>query len=333
MQEVYKAIGRVAAYNLPVLICGESGTGKELVARAVYQHSERSGSPFLALNCAAIPENLLESELFGHEKGAFTGADRRRVGKFEQCNGGTLFLDEIGDMPLATQAKVLRVLQEQEFVRVGGNETIRTDVRLIAATYRDLKRWSDEGKFRADLYHRIGVYAIDLPPLRERGDDLPMLVRQYLNRFGRELAREVVQVAPAAMDRLCAYSWPGNVRELQNVLRQALLRLRGQVLLPDFLPELPQDPHQIGVAAPANRGPDLELFIRRALAAGTGGLHDETHRWVDRILLPMVLEHTQGNQRQAAGILGIARKTLRDKLRELGVTIQRSLELGEGNEG
>ncbi len=158
MQEVYKAIGRVVPFDLPVLICGESGTGKELVARAIYQHGTRSGSPFLALNCAAIPEHLLESELFGHEKGAFTGADRRHVGKFEQCNGGTLFLDEVGDMPLATQAKVLRVLQNQEFVRVGGSEAIRTNVRLIAATHRDLKRWSAEGRFRPDLYHRIGGY-------------------------------------------------------------------------------------------------------------------------------------------------------------------------------
>jgi two-component system nitrogen regulation response regulator GlnG len=336
MQEVYKAIGRVVSYNLPVLIWGESGTGKELVARAVYQHSERSGSPFLALNCAAIPEQLLESELFGHEKGAFTGADRRRVGKFEQCNGGTLFLDEIGDMPLATQAKVLRVLQDQTFERVGGGETIRTDVRLIAATHRDLKRWSDEGKFRPDLYHRIGVYAIDLPPLRERGDDLPMLVRHYLRRFGRELGREAVEVSAAAMDRLRDYAWPGNVRELQNVLRQALLRMRGQILLPEFLPELPQDPDRVGTgdaATPAMRGPDLESFIRRGLAAGTGGLLEETHRWVERILLPMVLEHAQGNRRQAAGILGIARQTLRSKLRELGVTIQSSVDLVEGDEG
>jgi DNA-binding NtrC family response regulator len=335
MQEVYKAIGRVVAYNLPVLICGESGTGKELVARAVYQHSERSGAPFLALNCAAIPENLLESELFGHEKGAFTGADRRHIGKFEQCNGGTLFLDEIGDMPLATQAKVVRVLQEQAFERVGGNETVRTDVRLIAATHRDLKQWSDEGKFRADLYHRIGVYAIDLPPLRVRGDDLPMLVRHYVQRFGRELGREGVEVAPATMNRLRDYSWPGNIRELQNVLRQALLRARGRILLPEFLPELLEDPVRVGsagVSAPAGRGPDLESFIRRGLATGTGGLHEETHRWVERILLPMVLEHTQGNQRQAAQILGIARKTLRDKLRELGITVQHSLDLGDGNE-
>src|SRR5689334_11005718 len=182
MRDVYKAIGRVAAQNVPVLITGETGTGKELVARAIYQHGPRAQAPFLALNCAAIPEQLLESELFGHEKGAFTGADRRRIGKFEQCNGGTLFLDEVGDMPLALQSKMLRVLQDQQFERVGGNEVVRTNVRLIAATHRDLKTWSEEGKFRPDLYYRLGVFTIHLPRLRERGDDLPMLVQHYVRR-------------------------------------------------------------------------------------------------------------------------------------------------------
>src|SRR5947209_4561088 len=237
MREVYKAIGRVAAQDVPVLITGESGTGKELVARAIYQHGPRAQAPFLALNCAAIPENLLESELFGHEKGAFTGADRRRIGKFEQCHGGTLFLDEIGDMPPATQAKMLRVLQEQAFERVGGNETIRTDVRLIAATHRDLKAWSEEGKFRPDLYYRLGVFTIHLPPLRERDDDLLMLVQYYLRRFNRELGREVREVTPEGLERLHGYPWPGNVRELQSVLKQALLKASGPVLLPAFLPE------------------------------------------------------------------------------------------------
>ena len=180
-------------------------------------------APFLALNCAAIPENLLESELFGHEKGSFTGADRRRIGKFEQCSGGTLFLDEIGDMPPATQAKMLRVLQEQAFERVGGNETIRTDVRLIAATHRDLKAWSEEGKFRPDLYYRLGVFNIHLPALRERGDDLSLLIRYFMRRFGRELGRDVCEAAPDALERLRAYAWPGNIRELQSVLKQALL--------------------------------------------------------------------------------------------------------------
>src|SRR5712692_8911667 len=218
MCEVYKAIGRVAAQDVPVLITGASGTGKELVARAVYQHGSRAKAPFLALNCAAIPENLLESELFGHEKGAFTGADRRRIGKFEQCKCGTIFLDEIGDMPLALQAKVLRLLQEQAFERVGGNETIRTDVRLIAATHRDLKAWSGEGKFRPDLYYRLGVFTIHLPPLRERGDDLPMLVQHYVRRISRELGREIRDIAPEALERLRNHPWPGNIRELQSAL-------------------------------------------------------------------------------------------------------------------
>src|ERR1700722_10948472 len=219
MREVYKAIGRVAGQDVTVLIAGETGTGKELIARAIYQHSSRAKAPFLALNCAAIPENLLESELFGHEKGSFTGADRRRIGKFEQCNGGTILLDEIGDMPLALQAKVLRLLQEQAFERVGGNETIRTDVRLIAATHGDLTAWSAQGKFRPDLYYRLGVFTIPLPPLRERGDDLALLVRHYVRRFSRELGREVRQVAPEALERLRRYGWPGNIRELQSVLK------------------------------------------------------------------------------------------------------------------
>src|SRR6202171_2441951 len=254
MREVYKAIGRVAAQDVPVLITGESGTGKELVARAVYQHGPRAKAPFLALNCAAIPEPLLESELFGHEKGAFTGADRRRIGKFEQVSGGTLYLDEIGDMPLALQAKILRLLQEQSFERIGGNETVQTDVRLIAATHRDLTAWSAEGKFRPDLYYRLGVFTIHLPPLRERGDDLPTLVRHYLRRFSRELGREVREVAPEALERLGNYLWPGNIRELQSVLKQALLQASGTVLLPAFLPELSGGPPHPSPAQTGERG-------------------------------------------------------------------------------
>jgi DNA-binding NtrC family response regulator len=322
MREVYKAIGHVAAQDVTVLITGESATGKELVARAISQHGSRAQAPVLALNCAAIPESLLESELFGHEKGAFTGAERRRIGQFEQCNSGTIFLDEVGDMPLAVQAKLLRVLQEQSFERIGRNQTVRTDVRLIAATHRDLKAWLAEGRFRPDLYYRLSAFTIDLPPLRQRGDDLPMLVRHFLRRLSRELEREVLEVSPRAIDRLRDDSWPGNIRELQNVLRQALLRTRGQVVLPEFLPELPRGPDRLGadVEGPAASGrPALEAFIRRELAAGTAGLHEETHRWVDRIFLPMVLEHTKGNQRQAAAKLGIARKTLRDRLRKLGL--------------
>ena len=330
MREVYKAIGRVAAQNVPVLITGESGTGKELVARAIYQHGPRAKAPFLALNCAAIPEQLLESELFGHEKGAFTGADRRRIGKFEQCNGGTIFLDEIGDMPLSLQAKMLRLLQEQSFERVGGNETVQTDVRLIAATHHDLKADSAEEKFRPDLYYRLGVFTIYLPPLRERGDDLPLLVQHYLRRFSRELGRDVVEVAPDVLERLRGYGWPGNIRELQSVLKQALLRASGTVLLPAFLPDFDGKPDEAGPAASAvSLG--LEAFIGQRLSPEVTDLYAETHRQVDRHLLPRVLEYTGGNQYQAARLLGIARQTLRQKLRDLGLHVTHSIEADEND--
>ncbi len=320
MREVYKAIGRVAAQDLPVLITGDSGTGKELVARAIYQHSKRSKATFLALNCAAIPETLLESELFGHEKGAFTGADRRRIGKFEQCNGGTLFLDEIGDMPLALQAKILRLLEEQAFERVGGNETIQTDVRLIAATNRDLKTWSEEGRFRPDLYYRLGVFTIHLPPLRERGDDLPLLVRHFLRCLSRKLGREVQQIVPEALQRLRDYSWPGNIRELQSVLKQAILRARGANLLPAFLPELLEGSAGANPAPQPGEELGMETFvIRQQLTSDIRDLYAVTHRQLDGLLLPRVLEHTSGSLQEAALRLGIARQTLRMKLRDLGL--------------
>jgi DNA-binding NtrC family response regulator len=217
MQEVYKAIGRVAPQDATVLILGESGTGKELVARAIYHYSARANKPFLAINCAAIPETLLESELFGHEKGAFTGAERRRIGKFEQCHGGTLFLDEIGDMTPLTQSKVLRVIQGQEFERVGGNEPIRADVRLIAATHRDLEKMVAGDAFRGDLFYRLNVFSIKLPPLRDRGDDLPLLVEHFLKRFGRELGKEVRGVAAETLELFRRYPWPGHIPELESV--------------------------------------------------------------------------------------------------------------------
>jgi DNA-binding NtrC family response regulator len=334
MQEAYKAIGRVADQNFPVLITGESGTGKELVARAVYQHGPRAKAPFLALNCAAIPESLLESELFGHEKGAFTGADRRRIGKFEQCNGGTIFLDEIGDMPLALQSKILRLLQEQSFERVGGNETIRTDVRLIAATHRDLKEWSGNGKFRPDLYYRLGVFIIHLPPLRERGEDLPLLVQHYLRRFSRELGRDVSTIAPEALERLRLYSWPGNIRELQSILKQALLQSSGTVLLSAFLPEPVGEHNNQASVAPAGDEPGVGTFVlRQRLGADVRDLYAEVHRQVDRQLLPRVLEHTGGNLQQAALLLGIARQTLRLKLRDLGLSVTRPAEAEEDDPG
>jgi two-component system nitrogen regulation response regulator GlnG len=330
MREVYKAIGRVAHQNVMVLITGESGTGKELVARAVYQHSARARAQFHALNCAAIPENLLESELFGHEKGAFTGADRRRVGKFEQCSGGTLFLDEIGDMPLGMQAKLLRVLQEQQFERVGGNETIRTDVRLIAATHRDLKAWAAEGRFRPDLFYRLSVFTIALPPLRERGEDVVMLVQQYLRRFNRELGREVREVAPEAWARLRGYTWPGNIRELQSVLKQALLRATGTVLIPAFLPDSLGTSETPAEPPPAADFP-FETFIRDRLQAGGAEVYAEVHRQLDRLLLALALEHTGGNQRLAARALGIARQTFRLRLREAGLSVKPSVEDDAGD--
>jgi two-component system nitrogen regulation response regulator GlnG len=326
MREVYKAIGRVAAQNVPVLITGESGTGKELVARAIYQHGPRAMAPFLALNCAAIPEPLLESELFGHEKGAFTGADWRRVGKFEQCHGGTLFLDEIGDMPLGLQAKILRLLQEQSFERIGGNETVKTDVRLIAATHRDLTAWSAEGKFRPDLYYRLGVFTIHLPPLRERGDDLPILVQHFLSRISRELGREIREVAPDTLERLRKHAWPGNIRELQSALKQALLQASGTILLAAFLPELSDKANGSSPGRPVEADLGLEAFIRDHLVPDATDLYAETHRQLDRLLLVRVLEFTKGKQHHAARLLGIARQTLRIKVRDLGLSMSQSVE-------
>ena len=331
MQEVYKAVGRVAPYDVNVLITGESGTGKELVARAIYQHSKRSGHTFLAINCAAIPGALLESELFGHEKGAFTGADRQHIGKFEQCNGGTLFLDEIGDMTPVTQVKVLRVLQDQQFQRVGGNEVIQADVRLIAATNRDLEKMVATGQFRNDLYYRLNVYTLTLPPLRDRREDLPQLVAYYLKRFHKELGKEVVRIAPEAMQLLAAYDWPGNVRELQSVLKQALLQATGTVLVSEFLPAVVRrDP---ATAAPAVEAPplpgaaaaagptlnDLTRFVQERLAAGSEALFDEYAAVTESHLFGLVLKHTQGNLTQAARVLGINRGTLRTKLEALGM--------------
>ncbi|HEV3385905.1 MAG TPA: sigma-54 dependent transcriptional regulator [Gemmata sp.] len=330
MQEVYKAIGRVARQDVTVLILGESGTGKELVARAIYQHSRRSQMPFLAVNCAAIPESLLESELFGHEKGAFTGSERRRVGKFEQCHGGTIFLDEVGEMSPLTQAKILRLIQDQRFERVGGNETIQTDVRLIAATNADLEKMTEDGRFRKDLYFRLNVFTINLPPLCERGDDLAILVEHYLKRFGRELDKPLQRIDPAVMAALKAYQWPGNVRELQSVLKQAMLRMSGPVLLTDFLP-----PHITGrVAASKAESPvetpvasafDWDEFVRGRIEAKSENLYAESLERMEREVLVRVLQYTAGNQLQAARILGITRGSLRNKIRTLGISIARSV--------
>ena len=334
MQEVYKAIGRVASQNVTVLVAGESGTGKELVARAIYQHGPRASGRFLAVNCAAIPEALLESELFGHEKGSFTGADLKRIGKFEQCSGGTLFMDEVGDMSPLVQSKVLRALQEQRFERVGGNETIKTDVRIIAATNRDLEQMVADGTFRADLYYRLNGYTIKLPPLRERQSDIPVLVEHFLRLFARELDKSVNDISPEALDVLGRYLWPGNVREFQSVLRQAILQATGPVLLPDFWPaEVRQNNRgEASAAVRANgHGVELESFIEGRLH-DSQDLYAETLTHVERALLTRVLRHTSGNQSQAARILGITRGSLRNKIRLLKISIDPVIRLTDEEE-
>ena len=322
MQAVYKAVGRVAPQDVTVLVLGESGTGKELVARAVYHYSRRANGPFLAINCAAIPENLLESELFGHEKGAFTGADRKRIGKFEQCNGGTIFLDEIGDMTPLTQTKILRVLQGQEFERVGGNEPIKADVRVVAATNRELEKMVAEGTFRADLYYRLNVYTIRLPALRDRGDDLPLLVEHFVRRYARELAKEARGVSPEAMEVLRRYPWPGNVRELQSVVKQTLLQMTGPIVLPEFLPAAVRR-RENGTAESAFDYGGLTAYVEDQLQAGTTRLYADYQALTDRHLLTLVLRHAGGNLSRAALTLGITRATLRSKLAALGITIER----------
>ena len=330
MQAVYKSIGRVASQDVTVLILGESGTGKELVARAIYQYSLRAKAPFLAINCAAIPEALLESELFGHEKGAFTGADRKRIGKFEQCNGGTLFLDEIGDMSPLTQTKILRVLQGQEFERVGGNERIRSDVRVITATNRDLENMVSEGTFRGDLYYRLNVFTIRLPALRERGDDLPLLAEYFVRRFARELRKDVQAIADESLELLKQYSWPGNVREFQSVIKQALLQATGPVLLPEFLPESIIRPREASEReTPAEMDLSaLSRFVRQQLLADSTSLYADYQALTDRHLLTLVLEHTGSNLSRAAKFLGITRATLRTKVNALGLADEKSPSTG-----
>jgi len=330
MQKVYKDIGRVAAQNVNVLILGESGTGKELVARAIYHHSTRNDKPFLAINCAAIPEALLESEIFGHERGSFTGADQRRIGKFEQANHGTILLDEIGDMALATQAKMLRLLQDGRFERVGGNETIQTDVRVIAATNQDLEKLICDGSFREDLYYRLRVFSIHLPPLRQRLDDLSMLVGHLVSVFNRELRKEITAVSPEALQVMKSYDWPGNVRELQGALKYAMLNAQADIILPDNLPETCR-----GGAASAFRVADVHLDVadlaQRLLDEDKGEIYRNIQIEVDRVVLPAVLDRVDGNQVEAALLLGMSRTTLRAKLSSLGLSLEKHIRSKSGH--
>lgn len=317
--EVYKAIGRVAPQDVTVLIRGESGTGKELVARALYQHSLRASGPFMAVNCAAIADSLLESELFGHEKGAFTGADTRRIGKFEQCSGGTIFLDEVGDTSQLLQSKMLRLLQQQEFERVGGNQTIKTDVRIIAATNRPLEEMVEAGTFRNDLFYRLNVFTVEIPPLRERPDDILLLIEYFLGKFKKELGHpELEGMAPEAVDLLQRYEWPGNVRELQSVVRKAILNSSGPVIV---IKDLPAEIHRRGEIPEGTAESDMGPFVERRISDGTEELYAEALEKMERYLITRVLEQTDGNQSQASRMLGITRGSLRNKIRSLGIRI------------
>ncbi|HUD48589.1 MAG TPA: sigma-54 dependent transcriptional regulator [Candidatus Baltobacteraceae bacterium] len=329
MQNVFKIVGQLAGSNATALITGESGTGKELVARAVYHHSKRNGQPFLAINCAAIPENLLESELFGHEKGAFTGASAQRIGKFEQCNGGTIFLDEIGDMTLATQAKILRVLQSGSFERVGGNQPIKVDVRVIAATHKPLEQAVASREFREDLFYRLNVVRIHIPPLRDRREDIALLVNYFLKKFGLGQGRPPKSIAAPAVEMLERFNWPGNVRELENVIQRAVVMAKGDGILPDDLPSLisnstvPAAEKPPAAAATAvseeERPADLASITRTLFQWARENPKLKILPAVERELIIQALLDTKGNQVRAARLLGITRATLRKRVEKFQI--------------
>jgi len=323
MQEIFKLIGQVAESDVTVLIRGESGTGKELVARAIYQHSRRKDVPFLAINCAAIPETLLESELFGHEKGAFTGASKKRIGKFEQCNKGTILLDEVGDMSLSTQAKILRVLQEGEFERIGGNETIKVDVRVLASTNRKLEELIKEGKFREDLYYRLKIMTVVLPPLRERKEDIQELTEYFFHLYNRQLGTQVRYIDPSIFNKLSSYNWPGNVRELANTVKRGLILSKGEMLTEE---EIIFDEEDGAISFASEE--DLEKNLKKMLDPlfsdilrfwGTG-LHSNLLEKVEKFLIQKALAETGGNQVQATKLLGISRNTLRHRIEKYGLS-------------
>ncbi len=319
MREVYKTIGRVAQTDASVLIRGETGTGKELVARAIYLHSLRNRAPLLAINCTAIPETLLESELFGYEKGAFTGAQARRIGKFEQVDGGTILLDEIGDIPLSTQAKLLRFLQERTFERIGGMESIQVDVRLLAATNRDLEKAIAEKAFREDLYHRLNVVTINIPPLRERREDIPELIDYYMARIARDLHIEEPPMAAEARRILCDHPWPGNVRELEHCLHRLCIFTRGYSVQIDDVQRALETPSD--TAASGELGDELRSIAQRYLQHRAGpNVHEQFMSSADRLLVTEALRLSEGNQTRAARLLGLTRPTLQAKMQKYGIS-------------
>jgi nitrogen regulation protein NR(I) len=319
MQEIYKEIGRVAAKPLTVLIRGETGTGKELIARAIYQHSERAAEAFVAVNCAAIPETLLESELFGHERGAFTNAEVRRIGRFEQANNGTIFLDEIGDMSLNTQAKFLRVLQEKCIERLGGKETIPINVRVIAATHRDLETAIREKQFREDLFYRLNVVQVLLPPLRQRAEDIPSLVKYFLQKYGAELGVDSPAIQPEAIAFLCEQPWPGNIRQLENVVRQSLLLARKYTITLDHVRQVAAKMGRSAESPDASMAAWISDFLMKARAGEMERVHARVTDAIERELFAQAIHLAKGNQAKAARWLGISRLTMREKLTAFGL--------------
>ena len=326
MVEIAKMIGQVARSDASVLILGESGTGKELVARAIHRNSLRTEAPFLSVNCAALPETLLESELFGHEKGAFTGALSRKLGKFEQCDGGTIFLDEIGDMTLLTQSKVLRVLQEQQFERVGGQHSVHVNVRVIAATNKSLVESMKEGSFRVDLFYRLKVVTIHLPPLRERRADIPLLTKYFIEKFSREAHKPAKEPAPDVQDIMIRYPWPGNVRELENAIHTAVVLSREDRLCLDDFPIFADNPDSPSLDYDQIRNDYYKLFgsvidpiFSRIVSGSEGHIYADLIAALERALITSALNAMDNNQVQAAQILGVSRNTLRDRMKKYGI--------------
>jgi two-component system nitrogen regulation response regulator GlnG len=324
MQEVFRAIGRLSQSSATVMITGESGTGKELVARALHRHSPRSDKPFIAINTAAIPKDLLESELFGHERGAFTGATMQRRGRFEQAEGGTLFLDEIGDMPAELQTRLLRVLSDGNFYRVGGHLPVRANVRIIAATHQHLEARVKEGLFREDLFHRLNVIRVRLPSLRERREDIPLLARHFLQKSAQDLGVDAKHVSDAALRQLSAVDFPGNVRQLENVCHWLTVMAPGQLIdVGDLPPELRAPPVADGVADWENQ---LARTVDRMLACGDAPVHEKLVNAFERVLIDRALAHTGGRRIEAALALGIGRNTITRKIQELGLDGERNGE-------
>jgi nitrogen regulation protein NR(I) len=319
MQGIYKEIGRVASKPVSVLIRGETGTGKELIARALYQHSDRAQGPFIPVNCAAIPEALLESELFGHERGAFTGAETRRIGRFEQAGRGTLFLDEIGDMTPATQVKLVRVLQEKTLQRLGGKETVAVEARVIAATHRDLETAISRQQFREDLYYRLSVVVITVPPLRERREDIPDLVRYFLQKYGPARGSAQPSIRPEALEVLQAHGWPGNVRHLENVVRQVLLLAQGYTISLEHVRAMLEQSRSPAFSASGPFGDYVDGVLDAARRGEAGGAHARVLEAAERELFARAIRQAEGNQAKAARWLGISRITMKAKLVQFGL--------------